>query len=50
MKKKAKVRYGSLRLQLPHFWAHCVCSWRKIAISLIDPGFGEQTAQACAIA
>jgi len=23
-------------------------NWRKIAISLIDPDFGEQTAQACA--
>ena len=25
-------------------------SWRNIAITLIDPDFGEQTAQACAIA
>jgi hypothetical protein len=25
-------------------------SWRNIPIALIDPNFGEQTAQACAMA
>ena len=53
MKKKTNRRYRSLApgggknmYQLPLDRADALVNWRKIAITLIDHDFGEQTAQA----
>ncbi len=50
-KSADKARRDSPQSQIPRqnvLTFDFLCSWRNIAITLIVPVFGEQTAQACA--